>query len=296
MRNIVKFLSAISLALAFGTAHSTKSIEIVVPYTAGGAVDQNARALSQILTNNNITNFITYRPGAEGDIAYRYVVDQQDNVILAGTHATFIFSHVNQKRKNFYPTTLDLYGPITMTPQGFLTGPNGFVTYRTLIQEAKQKELPCGVSNSTGTVMLLHFNKKFNTKFVPIPYKGSAPMASDISGNHIRCGFDSLSSHYSRHVAKHITILSSSFYNKISVPLISDEIPANKLESWYGFALPKNGNLAKNTTLIDIFQSMSNNQVVFNQLIESGFIPTKINPNLDREVSNQVEYYNKIMQ
>lgn len=292
----MKFLLAVSAACSLSFAYADKPIEIVLPVTAGGAVDQNARALSQLLTNNNIPNVVTYYPGAEGDIAYRHATTLRDNVILVGAHSTFVFSHVNNKRKNFYAETLDLYGPVTVAPQGFLTGPKGFKSYQELVQEAKKKELPCGVSNSTGTVLLMSFNKDHGTKFVPVPYKGSSPLIVDLGGNHIRCGFDTLASHYPRHAEKQITILSSSFNNKISVPLIAQEIPAKKIESWYGFGLPKDGNLSKDPRIISVLKSMSSNKEALAQLIDQGYSPAKLNPDLNAEVVRQTEYYTKIVQ
>jgi tripartite-type tricarboxylate transporter receptor subunit TctC len=296
MSKIVKFLLAVSAALSMSLAHAQKPIEIVLPVTAGGAVDQNARALSQLLTNRGIANVVTYHPGAEGDIAYRHAMLLKDNVILVGAHSTFVFSHVNNKRKNFYAETLDLYGPVTMSPQGFITGPNGYNSYKQLVQDAKKQEIPCGVSNSTGTVMLLSFNKEYGTKFVPVPYKGSAPLVVDVGGGHVKCGFDTLASHYPRHEAKQLTILSSSYNNKINVPLIAQEIPVKKVDSWYGFGLPKDGNLAKDQKIISLLKSLPNNQEALAPLVNAGYTPAKINPDLNTEVVRQTEYYSKIMQ
>lgn len=286
-----KILTFILAALVTSSVLAAKPIEIVVPYTPGGASDATARALSQILQDNKIENIVTYHPGAEGDIGYRRTMELKDNVIMLGAHANLVFSHVITDRPNFIADTMLVIGPVVRTPQGFLTGSNGFSSYNELINTAKKEDLPCGTSNSTGTSELQRFNKEFKTKFVPVPYKGTAPLVVDLGGNHTKCAFDTLASHYPRHAAGQVKILSTGFANKIDVPLISTRLPVEKAESWYAFAIPKGSNLEQDKQLIDIIKNFGSNTKALQGLIDQGFVPAKINPDLNNEIRRQTEIY-----
>lgn len=271
-----------------------KPIEIVVPYAPGGAADANARALSQVLDNNKIANHVTYHPGADGDIGYRHAMELQNDVILLGAHANLVFSHVVQDRPNHMADTLTIVAPTMKAAQGFLTGPAGFANYGELIDLAKKDDLPCGTSNSAGTSELQRFNKEFKTKFVAVPYKGSAPLAQDLGGNHIKCAFDTLASHYPRHEGKQVKILSTSFAHRVNVPLMTTKLAVEKSESWYGFAIPKGSNLESDKRLLDILKNFGTNTKVLQNLLDQGYVPAKINVDINNDIRRQTEIYRSL--
>jgi len=289
-----KIITAVLLTFVAGVALAVKPIEIVVPYAPGGAADANARALSQILEQNKIENIVTYHPGADGDIGYRHTMDLKNNVLMLGAHANLVFSHVVQDRPNHMADTLTIIGPTMKAAQGFLTSPAGFQTYSELIAVAKKEELPCGTGSSTGTSELQRFNKEFKTKFVPVPYKGSAPMAQDLGGNHLKCAFDTLASHYTRHEARQLKILSTSFAHRVDVPLVSTQLPIDKSESWYAFAIPKGSNLENDKRLVDIIKNFSSNTKILQTLMDQGFVPAKINPDINNDIRRQTEMYRSL--
>jgi tripartite-type tricarboxylate transporter receptor subunit TctC len=295
MKNFIKSLVLV-LTMATGlSAWATKPIEILVPYATGGAADMNARALSKYLEKHGIENAVTYYPGADGDIGYNRALSMRDDVILIGAHANLVFSHVVQKRKNHHADTLYIIGPTLKAAQGFITGPNGFANYRDLVQQAKQQDLPCGTGNSAGTAELLRFNKMFGTRFVPVPYKGSGPLAQDLAGDHVRCAFDTLASHYTRHDGKLVKILSTSFAAKIDVPLMSTELAIDRSESWYAFTMPKDSNLVRNDKLIKLLKEFGNDRSVIQGLLDQGYLPAKIDSKINDDIRRQSDYYNSLM-
>ena len=85
----------LTLLLTATTAFAAP-VNIVISVTPGGAIDLTGRTLSKILSDNGIDNIVTYKPGADGDIAYNYVMAERDNVILAGAAANFVFSHLHK--------------------------------------------------------------------------------------------------------------------------------------------------------------------------------------------------------
>lgn len=274
------------LLLLFVTTTAFASpVNIVISVTPGGAIDLTGRTLSKILSDNGIDNIVTYKPGADGDIAYNYVMVERDNVILAGAAANFVFSHVVQNRDNFHSTTMTIIAPVAKTPMAFLTGPKGFATFNSMIASAKTTPLPCGVSNAHGTVELTRINKMYGTKFEPVPYKGSGPVAQDLGGNNLRCAYDSVASHIPRHEAGQLRILAVTHKTKITAPLASTALPGYAFENWYGFAIPNGSNLLANQRLLDIMQNFGQYTEQVKPMVDQGFILEKPTKNI-----NEINY------
>ena len=276
------------ILLAFLLTASTafaNPVNIVVSVTPGGAIDLTGRTLSRILSDNGIDNIVTYKPGADGDIAYNYVMAEQNNVILAGAAANFVFSHVAQTRMNFHSTTMTMIAPVAKTPMAFITGPKGYATFKDMIASAKTTPLPCGVSNAHGTVELARINKTYGTKFEPVPYKGSGPVAQDLGGDNLRCAYDSVASHIPRHEAGLLRILAVTHRTKITAPLASTVLPGYAFENWYGFAIPNGSNLLADHRLMTIVQNFSQYTEQVKPMVDQGFIMEKPLKNI-----NEINY------
>ena len=285
------------LALLFSASTALANpINIVISVTPGGAIDLTGRTLSKILSDNGIDNIVTYKPGADGDIAYNYTMAEKDNVILVGAAANFVFSHVAQKRDNFHSTTMTIIAPVAKTPMAFLTGPRGFATFKDMIASAKTTPLPCGVSNAHGTVELTRINRVYGTKFEPVPYKGSGPVAQDLGGDNLRCAYDSVGTHIPRHEARQLKILAVTHKTKIEAPLASTVLPGYNFENWYGFAIPNNSNLLTNQRLLDIAQNFGNYTEQVKPMLDQGFIMEKPLKNINEINYLQTRNYRKLVQ
>jgi tripartite-type tricarboxylate transporter receptor subunit TctC len=271
-------------------------VNIVISVTPGGAIDLTGRTLSKILSDNNIDNIVTYKPGADGDIAYNYTMAEHDNVILVGAAANFVFSHVVQKRDNFHSTTMTIIAPVAKTSMAFITGPKGFATFKDMIASAKTTPLPCGVSNAHGTVELTRINKLYETKFEPVPYKGSGPVAQDLGGDNLRCAYDSVATHIPRHEAGQLKILAVTHSIKIQVPLASTVLPGYTFENWYGFAIPNGSNLLADHRLMDIIQNFSKHTNETKPMVDQGFIMEKPLKNINEINYLQTREYRKLVQ
>lgn len=286
----------LTLLLTATTAFAAP-VNIVISVTPGGAIDLTGRTLSKILSDNGIDNIVTYKPGADGDIAYNYVMAERDNVILAGAAANFVFSHVAQKRDNFHSTTMTIIAPVAKTPMAFLTGPRGFATFKDMIASAKTTPLPCGVSNAHGTVELTRINRVYGTKFEPVPYKGSGPVAQDLGGDNLRCAYDSVGTHIPRHEAGILKILAVTHATTtVRVPLASTVLPGYTFENWYGFAIPNNSNLLANQRLLDIMHNFSKYPEQIKPMLDQGFILEKPLKNINEINYLQTRNYRALVQ
>lgn len=294
--NLTKKILAIFLCLMTSTVMAD-TLKIVVPFSPGGAVDQNAQALSRWLSKNNVQNTVVYYPGAEGDIAYNYTVKNKDSAVIIGSHGPLIFSHVLLKRPNYYSTDTVIIGPTIIAAQGFITGPKGFENLNSLVKKALAESLPCGVSNSTGTAELLKFNKEHGTKFVPIPYKGSSFLATDIMGNHIICAYDTLTSHYQSNRSSKVKILSTSFPSNFTpgVPLTSSSLRSATAKSWYSIVLIRDSEILKNQSLMELLKTFSKDNESIKSLLDQGFSSAVLNPDINKDIHQQTEYYRELL-
>lgn len=281
----------LTLLLFVSTLCSATPINIVISVTPGGAIDLTGRTLSKILSDNNIENIVTYKPGADGDIAYNYAMTEKDNVILVGAAANFVFSHVVQKRDNFHSTTMNIIAPVAKTPMAFITGPHGFTSFKEMIALAKTTPLPCGVSNAHGTAELGRINRLYGTKFEPVPYKGSGPVAQDLGGDNLKCAYDSVGTHIARHEARQLRILSVTHPIRIQVPLVSTVLPKYTFENWYGFAVPNHSNLLNNNKVMSIMQDFGTYKEQVKPMVDQGFIMEKPQKDINQTNFMQTRYY-----
>lgn len=287
-------ISMILLLIGYSNIVRANTIKIYVQAAPGGAIDLTARTLSKILAEQNIDTVVINQAGAFGDIAYNTVLNEKDTAILAGAAATFIFSSVEQDRNNPYPGTMKLIAPVVKTPMAFLTSPAGYLDFQSLVTSARASNLPCAVSNAHGTSELKRINKEYSTKFEPVSYKGSAPVALDLTGNHIKCAYDSVGTHIARHEDKQVKILAVTHkIDSLPIPLASSVLPKYTFENWYGFAIANDSILLKNQTLIESiknFKSSTHSQFMLN----AGFILELTREDIAKEVQEQTELYRKL--
>jgi tripartite-type tricarboxylate transporter receptor subunit TctC len=276
-------------------------IEIIVPVVSGGPVDAIARILSRILTDNGIENVVTNHPGAEGDIGYNVAMEKKDNVIFVAPVSYYVFSHVVHHRENYHAKNMNMIAPSIISPMSIMTGPKGFRSLNEMIETAKVKEVPCATSGGYGHVALGKLNKELGTKFVVVPYKGAGQASIDIMGDHIECNYDAVGVYVSKHNAGklHILAVSRTAPGLTGVPLMSSIIPENKISNWYGFGIPKGGNVNDNDKVIEILNNFSSYTNYLKTLYDNGFLPAKPNKNINQimieQTENSRQYYNTDM-
>lgn len=197
---ILAALAALTLAgAAPAQEYPSQPIRIVVPYPAGGAVDflgrQIASRLGPLMKQNIV---IDNRAGAGGLIGSDHVAKSEPNgyTLLLGTNSTHAIAPYVKKtmpydaRADFKPVAL-----LAVTPYVVVVNPT--VPARTLseliaLEKAKPGSLTFG-SAGTGTTPHLAgelFNTMAGVQMRHIPYKGSAPVITDLLGGQIHVAFD----------------------------------------------------------------------------------------------------------
>lgn len=223
------------------------TVQLIIPFPTGGSTDVIGRIIAEGLQNQGlITVVIVNRPGAGGTIGTNSVIESNADghtILLTGT--SFLFNRLQNTPGANYDLTKSLthVGLIGTVPNHLYNreGLNN-ISLKEIIENIKQgKQYNWGVTNPgaefTAQLIESHLGVKLNI----IPYKGSAPAITDLSGGHIDFVIDSGSSGAAAAAlsSKRINLLAV-FEPKSEVNNSVDSvIPGVVTRSWFGLSLPK---------------------------------------------------------
>jgi tripartite-type tricarboxylate transporter receptor subunit TctC len=201
-------LAALTMAcvatLASAQAFPTKPITLVVPFPPGGSSDVLARALTTSLSQSiGQTVIVDSRPGAGATLGADYVSKAKPDgytLLMGAVHHT-IATSVYKKlpydfEKSFAPITM-----VAVVPNVLVVNANSSAKdVKDLIALAKASpgKLAFG-SNGNGTVQHLigtQFSSLAGIELLHVPYKGSAPLTTDLLGGQVDMSFDTLTPVY----------------------------------------------------------------------------------------------------
>jgi len=174
----------------------SKTVTVVVPYSAGGGTDIVGRLMAQRLSELwGQSVVVDNRTGANGVIGSSFVAkaapDGHTLLLVVGSHAVnpvLMKSMPYDTAKAFTPIT-----NIASSPTVLVAAANGpFKTLRDVVQATQKEE--CGVGYSEGQTRLTGelIRQAGNLKMTGIAYKGGAPMMVDIIGGHLPLGLTSV--------------------------------------------------------------------------------------------------------
>jgi len=179
--------------------YPSKPIKIVVPWPAGGPADQRSRQIAAKLTKAvDQPVVIENRPGASGAIGASAVAKAPPDgyTLLWGTVYDLAINPAVNLALGYDP--LRDFAPITQASSSYLVlnaWPElGVRSMKELIALAKAKpgQLNCG---SSGNATAPHFalevlNRSANIDITHVPFKGDAPLLTDLLGGHVDIGFN----------------------------------------------------------------------------------------------------------
>jgi tripartite-type tricarboxylate transporter receptor subunit TctC len=296
-KKLYTILTSFIMALAtINYAWASNPIELIVPTPPGGAIDTTARAISKTMFARGINNVVVNLPGAGGEIAIAEVLKKQNNVVFVASSANFVFLDVLTNYKVKVADNMQIFGPSVVNAMGFVVAPTSqFKSFQDLVTLAKKEELPCGVSNSHGEILLKHMNNEYGTKFTPVMYKGTGQMLPNVIGGQLICAYDQTAPYASQ--GDKVRWLATSDKNQLKpgVPTVASVLPKFQFQTWYAAAVPNNSNLLKNSEVIDILRFWSSNQETVAPLINQGFKVSPTQINLNKEVVNEIGQYHKLI-
>ena len=187
-------------SLAAAQAFPTKPITLVVPFPPGGSSDALARSLTTGLSQSlGQPVIVESRPGAGATVGADFVAKARPDgyTLLMGAVHHAIATSVYKKlpydfEKSFAPITTVALVPnvLVVNAKSSATDVKGLVA----LAKAAPGTLSYG-SNGNGTVQHLigtQFAQQAGVELLHVPYKGSAPLTTDLLGGQVDMSFDTL--------------------------------------------------------------------------------------------------------
>jgi tripartite-type tricarboxylate transporter receptor subunit TctC len=230
------FLSA-SIALVGAAAHADNNapIRLIIGVPPGGALDNLSRSLAEDLrTTLKEPVLVESRPGASTRISIEAVKSARPDgrTILIGATPPFVLFPMTYARLN-YDVDKDFIPLAHLANVPSVISAGADQPFKTLPEYvAWVKKNPAG--GSVGLTNLgggLHFSvlqlsKAIGVPLSPVTYKGGAPLATDIIGNHVPMGTDALASQLELHRAGKLRVLGVAGTKRLSwlpdVPTIKE--------------------------------------------------------------------------
>ncbi len=189
------FVCALAVGCAYAQSFPTKSIRIVVPFSAGGPTDILARAIGEKLSDSwNQQVVIDNRAGGAGNIGAEIVARSAPDgytLLLATAGILTVNPHLFKKLpfdtvRDFAPITLAAFNPNILVVHPSLP----VRSVKELIQLAKKRprELSYGSAGigSASHLATERFKSIAGIEMAHIPYKGAAPGVNDLIGGHVQ--------------------------------------------------------------------------------------------------------------
>lgn len=189
-------------ANALAQNYPSRPITLIVPFAAGGAIDQMARAVGLALSQELGQNVVVdNKTGAGGNIGAGHVAKAEPNgyTFLVGTSATHgvnptLFKKIPfDARKDFIPVAELGYVPNVLVVRSDAS----WKDVKGIVDDAKNNpgKLTFG---SAGNGTSLHLagellKEASNIDMTHVPYKGAAPASLDLLAGNIAMMFDTVS-------------------------------------------------------------------------------------------------------
>ncbi len=232
-------------------AYPERAITIVVPFPAGGTTDVVARVLADKLSGIFKQSVIVEnRQGAGGNIGAAYVARAKaDGYTLLVSSAGPL--SINQQlyanpgydpARDFAPVSLLASVPIMLAanPQAPYTSVAELIAYA--------KQHPGSIAyGSQGSGTTSHLTMELlkleaGIDLQHIPYRGSAPAATDLIGGQIQVMFDNSPTTYPQVRAGAMRALGVASAQRITsmkdIPAIAETVPGFESEAWFGLVAP----------------------------------------------------------
>jgi tripartite-type tricarboxylate transporter receptor subunit TctC len=285
-------LSVAAMAAAQAQGYPSKPVRLIVPYPAGGTTDIIARVAAQQLSERLKQPFVVEnKGGANGAIGSAEVARAPADgyTLLMGTASTHGINSAVYKTlpydavKDFAPVTI-----VASTPNIIAVHPS--VPAKNLqellaLAKAQPGKLNYGSTSLGGSPhmsaellkMMAHID------MLHVPYKGAAPMLTDLMGGQVQVGFDNLPSTInfvrSGKVRAIAVTTAQRWPGAPEIPTVAESgVPGYEVSGWFGLLAPAGTPPAVLKTLQQAIAEAVKQPEVNKQMLDLGALPVANTP------------------
>jgi tripartite-type tricarboxylate transporter receptor subunit TctC len=286
-RLVLAATAAIACAASFGAAaqanYPDHPITFIVPFAAGSATDQLARALGQaITTDTKQTVIVDNKPGANSFIGAQMAAkgSKDGYTVFITTNTTQAANeHLFKKLpydpvKDFEPVTLLSKGGQIMVVNNSVPASN--VQDFVKLAKAKPGKLSFGWGSSSSRIAVELFKQMTGTDIVSVPYKSNPPAVTDLIGGQIDVMITDMATGLPQVKAGKLKALGVSTAKRISlvpdIPTISEAgVKGYEMSFWFAAYVPAGTPAAVVNRLNEMLVKANKSDVVGNFYQQNGF-------------------------
>ena len=297
--------------VAHAQDYPSKPIRLIVPYPAGGTTDILARLCAiQLGQRLKQTVVVENRAGASGAIGSAEVARAAPDgytLLMATASSHGINSAVYKKLpydavKDFAPVTM-----VASTPNIIVVNPSvPAKDLKELIALAKSQpgKLNFGSTSLGGSPHMSAELLKMMARvdMVHVPYKGAAPMLSDLLGGQIQIGFDNLPSTINFVRTGKVRAIAVTTPQRWpgapDIPTVAESgLPGYEVSGWFGLLAPAGTPKAILDTLQQTVAAAVKDPEVAKHMLELGAQPIANSPDVfAAQIKFEVEKWHKVVQ
>jgi tripartite-type tricarboxylate transporter receptor subunit TctC len=241
----------VQAAGAWAADYPTRPPHIIVGYPAGGSTDIVARLIGDWLSKRLGQQFIVEnRPGAGNNLATEAVVKAAPDgyTLLLVNPANAVNASLYKNLNFVFLRDIDPVAGVIRVPNVMEVHPSvPAKTVAEFIAYVKANPDKVNVASSgNGTSIHLSgelFKMMTGLKMTHIPYKGSAPMLTDLLGGQVQVTFDNLPSsiaHIKAGKLRALAVTTAKSSEELpDVPTVAETVPGYEASAFFGFGVPK---------------------------------------------------------
>lgn len=252
-RHLLALVTA-SLVTLPALAQSDKVTRIVVPFGAGGPIDQTARILAEAVKPALGTVIVENRPGAGGNIGVSAVAKAAPDGLTLGIATTashginpWLFSKLPyDPSRDFAPVTQMLRVPNVLVVNAETAQRLGIQSFGDLLKYAKANpgklNYGSGGNGSAGHLAGELLKSQAGIFAVHIPYNGGAPAQLGLLSGQVDFNIDNLATAAANIRAGKLKALAVTTAQRSSVlpevPAMAETLPEFEIDTWWGLVAP----------------------------------------------------------
>ena len=238
--------------LAWGQAYPSRPVHILVGFAPGGPTDIAARLIGQCLSDRLGQPFIIEnRPGAATNIATEAVVRSPPDgyTLLAAVSSNTMNPALYTNLGFNFIRDIAMVAGLQRSPLVLEVHPSLPVTsVAELIAYVKANPRKISLASfGSGTISQVAgelFQMTAGIEMVHVPYRGSAPMVTDLLGGQVQAAIDNLPAsieHIRTGKLRALAVMSATRWHALpEIPTLAEFQPGFEASAWVGIGAPRN--------------------------------------------------------